>query len=211
MRGGAAWSDERVDLLKQLWADGKTAAVIAAGLGISRAAVLGKVFRLRLCPAAKPARAKPQKTAAPGDQRGASPPAIDAASGVPPTAFARDHAPARRRAGCSNRHRRRRRTASARGKTLFELTNDSCRWPFGDPGTSDFHFCGAKGADLEQGMPYCARHAKHAYCMDRGAAEKTNKAPRSRGGRRRRSTYALPGPAKRPALVAKSGRRKWRF
>jgi len=50
-----------------------------------------------------------------------------------------------------------------RGKTLLQLTNHSCRWPFGDPRRRGFHFCGAAGADLERGMPYCARHARRAY------------------------------------------------
>ena len=35
----------------------------------------------------------------------------------------------------------------------------------GRPGTRTFSFCGAPGADLERGMPYCARHARRAYVM----------------------------------------------
>lgn len=43
------WIAERVDMLKQLWADGATAQAIAERLGgVSRSAVMGKVFRLRL-------------------------------------------------------------------------------------------------------------------------------------------------------------------
>jgi len=56
------------------------------------------------------------------------------------------------------------------GKTLFELTNDSCRWPHGQPGTKAFHFCGAPGADLEGGRPYCERHARRAYVGKRKTA-----------------------------------------
>jgi hypothetical protein len=47
------------------------------------------------------------------------------------------------------------------------LTNDSCRWPHGQPGTKTFHFCGAPGADLEGGRPYCERHARRAYVGNR--------------------------------------------
>lgn len=36
----------------------------------------------------------------------------------------------------------------------------SCCWPFGDPGTPGFHFCGAKPLP---GKPYCAEHAAIAY------------------------------------------------
>lgn len=45
------WSSERVGLLRKLWAEGVTAAAIAAQLGgVSRSGVLGKVHRLRLGP-----------------------------------------------------------------------------------------------------------------------------------------------------------------
>jgi GcrA cell cycle regulator len=43
-----SWTVERVDLLKTLWADGASASKIAAELGISRSATLGKVHRLKL-------------------------------------------------------------------------------------------------------------------------------------------------------------------
>ena len=45
-----SWTDERVELLRQLWLDGKSASQISAelGLGITRNAVIGKVHRLGL-------------------------------------------------------------------------------------------------------------------------------------------------------------------
>jgi hypothetical protein len=48
-------------------------------------------------------------------------------------------------------------------KSLLELTNITCRWPHGRPGTDRFFFCGAPEADLERGIPYCARHMQRAY------------------------------------------------
>ena len=59
------WTAERIELLQKLWAEGETAASIAARLGgISRSAVLGKVFRLRLPVAGrKPARLRAGKPA----------------------------------------------------------------------------------------------------------------------------------------------------
>jgi GcrA cell cycle regulator len=43
------WTDERVELLKKLWADGLSASRIAAELGgVSRNSVIGKVHRLGL-------------------------------------------------------------------------------------------------------------------------------------------------------------------
>ena len=44
-----AWTDERVERLKELWAEGMTASQIASNLGgVSRNAVIGKVHRLGL-------------------------------------------------------------------------------------------------------------------------------------------------------------------
>src|ERR671937_1374696 len=48
------WTDERVELLKKLWADGLSASRIAVELGgITRNAVIGKVHRLGLSGRAK--------------------------------------------------------------------------------------------------------------------------------------------------------------
>lgn len=140
---GQAWTIGRVDLLRKLWAEGRTASVIAACLGgTSRSAVLGKIFRLRL-----------------GGAGGAGPTATAAGAGGQDGAN-NAGAPARRRPD-------KREDAPAppppRGKALLQLTNDSCRWPHGRPGTSKFHFCGAAGADLERGLPYCPRHMRRAY------------------------------------------------
>ena len=44
-----AWNDERVELLKRLWAEGLSASQIASRLGgVTRNAVIGKVHRLGL-------------------------------------------------------------------------------------------------------------------------------------------------------------------
>jgi GcrA cell cycle regulator len=89
-----------------------------------------------------------------------------------------------------------------RGKTLFELTNNSCRWPFGDPGTQEFHFCGAAGADFERGMPYCVRHARRAYCMiDTQAANQTQ-------AWRSDASPAPPFAQRRSRIAANAGRRR---
>jgi len=136
MRG--IWTRERIALLKKLWTDGETATAIAARLRMSRSAVLGKVFRLRLRPAAKATAAAARSNRKILNRRHKSRPPIKHRAKPPAPAM-------------------------ASGKTLFELTNDSCRWPHGQPGTKAFHFCGAPGADLEGGRPYCERHARRAY------------------------------------------------
>ena len=45
-------------------------------------------------------------------------------------------------------------------RTMLELNESTCHWPIGDPGASDFFFCGGTGAD---GLPYCAYHSRIAY------------------------------------------------
>jgi GcrA cell cycle regulator len=43
---------------------------------------------------------------------------------------------------------------------LLELTENTCRWPIGDPGNPDFFFCGGQTISS---LPYCAYHARLAY------------------------------------------------
>jgi GcrA cell cycle regulator len=152
MRG--VWTRERIALLKKLWTDGETATVIAMRLRMSKSAVLGKVFRLRLRPAAKATAAAARRDAATVGRR--------RRGRLPTKPWVKPAAP-----------------AMTPGKTLFELTNDSCRWPHGQPGTKTFHFCGAPGADLEGGRPYCERHMRRAYVGNRKTAAP---APAARAG-----------------------------
>jgi len=138
------WDDAQVNLLKRLWAEGETAHAIGAKLGgLSRSAVLGKIFRLRLGPAGA-AKKKP-----------AAQTTVAAPTTDPLTRRRRSFKPAKSPAVKSDRH----------GKTLFELTNKCCRWPYRRPGTEMYFFCGGAGADLEAGVPYCARHMKRAYLV----------------------------------------------
>ena len=43
---------------------------------------------------------------------------------------------------------------------LLELTERTCKWPIGDPATSEFWFCGHQA---ESGKPYCATHIAIAF------------------------------------------------
>jgi GcrA cell cycle regulator len=178
---GGAWTKQRIELLKALWAEGRPAADIAAELRISPAAVLGKVFRLRL----KPKRARGVAGSPQRRKRGRRYAAKPAAPVAP--AQAPDK--------------------TARGKTLFELTNDSCRWPIGRPGTPGFHFCGAAGADLESGRPYCERHAKRAYLKPRKRADRTARAPGSSSVAPIDAPPLVPGERWQRIILAMLGRR----
>lgn len=44
--------------------------------------------------------------------------------------------------------------------TTIGLTNDTCRWPFGDPAEADFHYCGELPLI---GQPYCEIHDAQSY------------------------------------------------
>jgi GcrA cell cycle regulator len=45
-------------------------------------------------------------------------------------------------------------------RSLLELTELTCRWPIGDPGSSEFFFCGGNSLT---GLPYCAYHSRIAH------------------------------------------------
>lgn len=160
-----AWTDERVDLLKKLWADGLSASQIAGRLGgVTRNAVIGKVHRLGLSGRATTTRtkaARPRRAAArPKPQTGGGgaymrtqgnaalklyyetdeeqqPEAI-----IKPMLVQELYIPPDQRA------------------SILTLKETNCRWPIGDPTDDEFHFCGRDS--LESG-PYCEYHARVAY------------------------------------------------
>ena len=147
------WNDKRIALLKQLWADGKTASAIGKKLGgFSRSAVLGKIFRLRLRTDKAPAKTARPKA---DDQK--------------PRPAAQKNGPVRRRSGLAQSGAAKLARASTH-KSLLELTNTCCRWPHGRPGAKNFFFCGAPGADVENGIPYCTSHMQRAYVVAPGDA-----------------------------------------
>ncbi|WP_188612786.1 GcrA family cell cycle regulator [Chelatococcus reniformis] len=163
---GNIWSDDRVELLKRLWAEGLSASQIATAMGgITRNAVIGKVHRLGLSGRAKAAASgvpKPRKSvAAPPRSTAASPrpaqgPTVqgntvlavsmrietDAYEPHPATQAADVVVPLSERV------------------TITELRENMCRWPLGDPTSAEFRFCGNR---TTPGQPYCAHHARIAY------------------------------------------------
>ncbi len=145
-----SWTDERVELLKKLWADGLSASQIAAELGgITRNAVIGKVHRLGLS-----GRAKSPSSSAPRPRKARSSQMLRVSRPMSRgnTALAYDYAaepepelieiPVEQR------------------KTLLQLNEQTCRWPVGDPGSTDFFFC---GGESKEDSPYCTFHSRVAY------------------------------------------------
>lgn len=159
------WTDERVELLKKLWAEGLSASQIAAQLGgVSRNAVIGKVHRLKLSgrgrTTAAPARQK-KASSAPAASKPvrAAAPARSAAPTVGATALQVqfDAEPVARQQLRSSDNVV---VPISRRLDLTQLTERTCKWPNGDPLSEDFHFCGNEAG--ESG-PYCAYHARLAF------------------------------------------------
>ncbi len=141
-----AWTDDRVELLKTLWAEGLSAAQIANKMGgVTRNAVIGKVHRLGLSGRATPA--KPQRGCTPSqERREASAPKArrpEVKSVIPEPEFI---APLVLDTGDRT--------------TVTTIKNNMCKWPLGDPAREDFHFC---GQSTLSGKSYCAYHAHLAF------------------------------------------------
>ncbi len=128
-----SWTDERVNLLKQLWGEGKTAAEIAKvlGDGITRNAVIGKAHRLKLSSRLSPIQQNTSKK--PKTE-------IQAPRLAKPMA----------------------KLPEFKGKSLnlVDLEANMCRWPNGDPQSEEFSFC---GHGTVAGLPYCDTHCRAAY------------------------------------------------
>lgn len=156
-----AWTDDRVAKLTKLWAEGLSASQIAAELGenVTRNAVIGKVHRLGLSGRAKSTgggskpRRKPAATRASSYQRTTS---MRAASSGD-TALKMDT-----QVAVETRPRPQEDAVMpiSRKLTLLELTDETCKWPTGDPTMPNFSFCGHK---TKEEKPYCAFHSGLAF------------------------------------------------
>jgi GcrA cell cycle regulator len=150
MRAADPWSRERVAMLEKLWAEGATAQSIAGRLGgVSRSAVLGKIFRLRLEAGA------PAPTAALSANQ-----IIQRTDATP----ADPTAPVRRRGGKRDASRERQIPPRTRGKSLIELGNASCRWPLGSNGRRAGRRRWAFNRLSPQPSPASGRGARSASC-----------------------------------------------
>ncbi|MAM95028.1 MAG: GcrA cell cycle regulator [Parvibaculum sp.] len=149
------WTDERVELLKKLWAEGLSASQVAKQLGgVTRNAVIGKVHRLGLSGRAMPSR--------PARTRPQAPRTLVRGRPDPLTAEPREEEQAQNQSAkkAESSQTEERGLEPAQRATVLTLTEHTCKWPIGDPGRPGFHFCG-RGA--EHGSPYCTEHARMAY------------------------------------------------
>ncbi|MEX0404382.1 GcrA family cell cycle regulator [Aquibium sp. LZ166] len=157
------WTDERVELLRKLWAEGLSASQIAAQLGgVSRNAVIGKVHRLKLSSRGRAAPAqtrqkKPKPAGAKAPRAASSPRSMPQTVGATALKVDYQSEPAIRP---SARPVESVVVPISRHLKLAELTDKTCKWPNGDPLTEEFHFCGNDSLDTG---PYCTYHARLAF------------------------------------------------
>ena len=144
------WTDERTELFKKRFADGISFGTIAAELGISRNAVIGKAHRLLL----------PRRGNSRSNQHG-------------------DYIQKpKRKHTTRNANNLRLFSLLARGQetvelppevitnpvTLLDLEPHHCRWPVSDP----VMYC---GADKQDGFFYCPKHCSMAYQKPRARGD----------------------------------------
>lgn len=157
-----SWTDERVELLKKLWADGLSASQIATKLGeVTRNAVIGKVHRLGLAGRATTSRAR---TARPRSNIALFPARSSQVQyrTYGNTALKTAIQPEERKVApvIPIRALPELEPAPQDLVTLAELKETMCHWPIGDPMEEGFHFCGRRKSF---GVPYCEHHAAIAY------------------------------------------------
>ncbi|MEM7669916.1 MAG: GcrA family cell cycle regulator [Pseudomonadota bacterium] len=176
-----SWTDERVEKLKELWAEGMSASQIAKSLGgVTRNAVIGKVHRLGLSnrgtsvsnnPATEDA--KPVEKPAPKPAQAAAPAPTPAEPvKAPPVTVPQRVAPVIRDAsqprapGLPTPEEEAARATlaeiekMAKRLDLLELTERTCKWPIGDPAEENFFFC---GLPCVPSKPYCEHHVAVAF------------------------------------------------
>jgi GcrA cell cycle regulator len=163
------WTEDRVDTLKKLWAEGLSASQIAGklGMGVTRNAVIGKVHRLNLAgrvntPRQQAPRA-PRKPGAEGQTqapRGPSRPSMPTAGATALKSYAQPQASARIAPLPEPKPLRLVDTSKDGRITILHLSDKTCKWPIGDPQHDDFCFC---GHNPRGGSPYCEYHARIAY------------------------------------------------
>lgn len=137
------WNDERKERLEELYREGFSFSLIAADIGVSRNAAIGKARRMQL-----PKRVEVYTVRA-----------IALTARPPPRRRRRSKACAMNEA-----QKPRRVFTPEPGRdyrcTIYDLRNSSCRFPMWAVNTPhpDRLYCGVPAASLAAGTPYCPLH-----------------------------------------------------
>ena len=180
------WTAERVKLLRKRWLEKRSAAEIAAELGgTTRNAVIGKAYREGLSEKknqhsdkkSTARSSKSQKRDKTTQRIGKSQAANSTKVGHKPP-IEKNHqsepieeAPQNDSESFSVLEIARRSEQESARLNLMELTEQTCKWPIGDPSQEEFWFCGHPS---EAGKPYCEAHNKIAT---QPFTSKSNKKP----------------------------------
>jgi len=158
-----SWSEQQIQMLKDMWGHGFSASDIAGRLGggLTRNAVIGKAHRLKLSAGA----------AARGAAVGLR--SVPTSSGVAEIKASRKRVmlrplpvlptPSTTPKVIQRESYRSPVDAFAKrseGIAVTKAGDRHCRWPVGDPRSPDFRFC---GCNVHEGLPYCTDHARVAY------------------------------------------------
>lgn len=161
------WSDDVVQSLRQLWADGHSTAEIGRRIGASKNAVVGKAHRLDLPRRPSPIAhdneqpRRPSKITTVPQSQNIVPVEVPAPPLPPRPTPLPVCAPVARNAI----------TPKPAVNVVSPQPEDvprsfdrragrTCCWPIGEPGTKTFRFCDAA---IEPRTPYCLDHARKAY------------------------------------------------
>ena len=127
------WTDEKVEKLRELWAQGLTANEIAKKLDVTKNAIVGKVHRLCLTARPSPIKSKTQE------------PVSEETPVVEPVVEACGQEAVVEEAEVKKEPKTQAKAApETTNIKLVQLDSHTCRWPIGDPRDDDFCFCGKK-------------------------------------------------------------------
>ena len=170
------WTEETIERLRALWAEGHSTAEIGRRMGISKNAVVGKAHRLNL-----PARPSPIRRDAAGTAPRPAAPRRVTGSTLPPLAVVAEaveivvpvEAPVVIVPPAPVKAAPREPLALVKAPPLRTISPRVgraavCCWPIGEPGTKSFRFCDAAATS---GKPYCNEHAQIAYVKVRDRRE----------------------------------------
>ena len=180
-----SWTEERVETLKKMWAEGQSASQIAKELGgVTRNAVIGKVHRLGLSnringsvpgrpedaemedgPVAEAAvetddAEEPEVMEEPQPVQPVQKTVVPVRKAIVPAGQPLPPQPSINEISPETLASAREVEKRSRRLTLMELTERTCKWPVGDPATEDFWFCGLPS---QPGKPYCEAHVGVAF------------------------------------------------
>ena len=159
-----SWTEQQIQMLKDMWGHGFSASEIATrlGTGLTRNAVIGKAHRLKLSSRPSPIKREDEEEGR-GVPTSVSLSAMKSSRKrvmlrplpvmpVPPVSTVKTLT--------KDAFRPVEAIKRTEGIAVTKAGDRHCRWPVGDPRSPDFRFCGCA---VYESLPYCVDHARVAY------------------------------------------------